>query len=103
MDITVDRALMALQEIGKASPEELTRWLYMAFDQIVKMDEGQAIAAWQTLDVCATRFSPESEPQKIIGKFQKAIVSRMGTIARTSPYSWASETFEDVTGRKFSR
>jgi len=77
MDITVDRALTALQEIVKANPEELTRWLYSAFGQIVKMDKDQTIAAWQTLDFCSIRFSSESEQRRIIEKFQEAIVNRM--------------------------
>ena len=103
MDISVNRALIVLETIERANPEDLIRGLNAVFNQIVKMDEGQAIAAWQTLDFCATRFSSESEQHKIIEKFQEAVVNRMATIARTSPYTWASQAFADVTGREFSR
>ena len=103
MEISVDRALIALETIERADPEDLIRGLNAVFNQIVKMDEGQTIAAWQTLDFCAARFPLGSEKHRIIEKFQEVIVNRMSVIARTSPYSWASKAFADVTGREFSR
>ena len=104
MDISVNRALIVLETIERANPEDLIRGLNAVFNQIVKMDEGQTIAAWQTLDFCAAQFPlVGSEKHRIIEKFQEAIVNRMSVIARTSPYSWASKSFADVTGREFSR
>lgn len=103
MDISVDRALVVLEAIEKTGVEDLVRGLNAVFNQITKMDEGQAIAAWQTLDFCVARFPLGSEGRGIIEKFQEAIVNRMAVIARTSPYTWASKAFADVTGREFSR
>jgi len=103
MDISADRALTALEEIGRANPEDLVRGLNAVFCQIVKMDEGQVIAAWQTLDFCATRFSSESEQRKIIEKFQEAIVNRMVAIAHTSPLTRTSQSFSGVVGERFDK
>ena len=103
MDISVDRALVALEAIEKADIEDLARGLNAVFNQIAKMDEGQTIAAWQTLDFCSARFPLGSEGRRTIENFQEAIVNRMAVIARISPYTWASKAFADVTGREFSR
>lgn len=103
MNISVNGAQQALDAIEKADTEDLMRGLTAVFNHIISMDEGQAIAAWQTLDFVASRFPMGSEKYKIIETFKKAIVNRMANIVRHSGTSWPSKAFRDVTGKTFSR